>query len=328
MKNVIYSLIILCIVTIGCSDLFDRSKNKLPIDIELINIPGDILFTVPENGIRVLYSMDINGENVKKILQSDVSVTNAQWNQAGNEIIFSVPNSEDSRVSNFYFINRNLNITYFNNFVIDMNLNNSPRWNKNDTEIVFTVEVVPSGLDYDVFSFNFASKEIRNLTNTSGIREADHAIRNDILYTAQNKSVIRYDFDNNDIEFIRNDDKYYYGIINGEDDIYYTYYDRDTLICNSVLKINSVTNLSGSIKFDTGETRGYRIINNKGGLFLIERIYFRDEDICVLTPSNYRRGIILYNLSTRSYKDITPIQFSDIGIQDMSGLKVHSWRKR
>jgi len=220
MKNVIYSLIILCIVTIGCSDLFDRSKNKLPIDIELINIPGDILFTVPENGIRVLHSMDINGENVKKILQSDVSVTNAQWNQAGNEIIFTIPNQERRNSSNLYFINKNLKISFLDNLIIDSFLLSSPRWYNNDAEIIFTMEVSPAGLDGDIFKYNLNSKEIINLTNTQNIVESYHAIRDDVLYTAQRGSVIKYD-SKGKIEYLRNDDKFYYGIINGDNDIFF-----------------------------------------------------------------------------------------------------------
>jgi len=330
MKIVIYSLLVLCFVTIGCSDLFDRSKNKLPIDIELINTPGDILFTVPENGSRSLYSMDANGANVKKIFETNERIMNAKWNNIGNKILISIINNRSMSnrySSDVYILNVDTGkIEFIDDLFVDTQTSQSgPRWHHSDRGILFLLETAPAGLNSDVFMYDLDSKSVTNLSNTNNISELHFDMLGDTLYTAQRSSVVKYN-PNGSIEYLENGENYFYShVLNAEGDVFYTKPIETISICDKDIKEIIITNVSNSIQFGIGDVFGFGIISKKNNLFLIERIHFIDENSCVINVSNRTTSIILYNITSDSYIDITPEQFKNL-TESTGRFSLHSWR--
>jgi len=331
MKKVNAALIILCFVTIGCNDLFNRSDNNLPIDIELINPPGDILFTVPENGSRSLYSMNENGDNVKKIFNTNEYINSAKWNNAGDKILVSIINNRsisNRYSSDVYILDiKNERIEQVNEMIAYVpTLQSGPRWNNTDNGILYLQETAPSGLNSDVFMFELETKNVSILSSTSNISELHFDVIGDTLYTAQRGSVVKYD-PNGIIEYFEKDDNYLYShVLSIEDDVFYTKPINTISICDNEVKEIIITNISKSIQFGIGDVFGFGLISKKDNIYLIERTHFIDINSCVLNVSNRATSFILYNKTNDTYIDITPEQFKNINQRDTGSISLHSWR--
>ena len=153
MKNILTSILLIVAILSACSS--ESPRRSVPI--------GEIVFVSPHEGKWAIYTIKIDGTELKKITDDMTVIFSPRWSPNGKQILFSACLKGGGEcVGNFDIFSVNsdgsqlVNLT--NNQADDMN----PDWSPDGKQIVFNSN--RSG-NLEIYSMNADGTGIKQLTN-------------------------------------------------------------------------------------------------------------------------------------------------------------------